>query len=306
MQNIQESTRPEKLRLALQLTRWRHHVPFVVPLTIIGAMMAVETHAVRIDWRLAFVILGNILLMSAAFVINDLADAEDDARDPEKAAKNVISNGQFDYDSGMLVYWGTVAFSLIFYLFGGAWALFWGTVGHTLAYMYSMSPFRLKARPVVDVVTHAVGAGSLLVLIGYFLYSTSPGSGWYIILGLALGSAYGQFYNQMDDYQIDRAAGLRNTTQLCGEAVAKVLMYLCLLAAVACFGLAIASSVFPPWLGTVVVGGGVACSMFIWKTDMRGNEAGLHALQVPVLLIFNLAAMLWLADALGLMVSSVT
>lgn len=292
----------EKFNAILRLTRWRDHVPFVVPLSLLGVLMALYTRDVQPDLRLLLVVLGNVLTMSAAFVINDVADAPDDARDPRKRKSNVIASGLLDRRTGLTVFGGLATVAFVMFAFSGLWPLIWGSSALFLAYAYSAPPFRFKALPVVDVVVHAYGGGSFLVITGYFLYSSVPGTAWLIILAFFLGSAYGQFYNQLDDYDVDKQADLHNTTQTVGKAVATTLMYLSLTLAIAFVGIAIAQGVFPGWLSAVLVVCVLACSMFSWKTDMRGNEAsGIHALQVPLLLSFNFVTFLWLASAMGLL-----
>ena len=77
----------------VQLTRWQETVPFVVPLTLMGALMALQTAAdgQGVDLRLLAVMAANILVVTYAFMINDIEDAPDDARDPARAIRNPIS-----------------------------------------------------------------------------------------------------------------------------------------------------------------------------------------------------------------------
>lgn len=299
-QTVNASTM-DKLRALYQLTRWRDHVPFVIPLTLMGAMMAVERTGEAIDWRLIPILLANVIMMSAAFIINDIEDAPDDARDPKKRMRNVISNGTLDETTARLVFWGMCAVSFGLYALGGPWTALWGGVTLVIAYTYSARPIRLKSRPIVDVVSHAYGAGTQVIIIGYFLYDANPSAAWYVIIAVTLISAYGQFYNQLDDYDVDKAAGLNNTTILMGKGLATVTMYAFLVIPVICIILALEAAVFPQWLATVAAVGALTCVMFPWKIDMRGNEAGVHAIQVPVLLIFNLTTMMWVASALDLL-----
>jgi len=265
-------------------------------------MLAVYLNDAVLDWRIALVLVANILAVSSAFIINDVVDAEDDALDPDKREKNIISSTTtISQQTGVMAFWLVALSALALYLISGWWAIFWGVVGISLAYMYSMNPFRLKARPLVDIVSHVVGAGSLPLIIGYFLYDNSPGVAWYVILAMTFISAYGQFYNQLDDFEIDAAAGLKTTTIVIGKSRARLLMYAFVTLSVLCMALAILMNAFPPWVGTVVIVCALACSLFAWKTDMRGNPAGVDAVQVPTLLTLNLVSMLWVASAIGLL-----
>ena len=90
----------DQIRGLIQLTRWKEYVPFVVPLTIIGALMAARPHGTLLDWRLIAVTLANILAVAYAFMINDIEDAPDDARDPARAARNPITSGRIPANIG--------------------------------------------------------------------------------------------------------------------------------------------------------------------------------------------------------------
>lgn len=290
----------------IRLTRWREHVPFVVPLTLVGALLATELNDILLDWRIVPVVFGNILAMSSAFAINDVEDADTDMYNPEKCKRNVISSGLLSREDGITTARASFLGALFLYFISSGAALLIGCIGLLCAYMYSVEPFRLKARPIVDLVIHALGGGSMQVMIGYFMYHRSPGEAWFVIIAMASGAAYGQFYNQLDDYDVDVAAGLRNTTILIGKPLAQVLMYICIAGAGLCLLVAILIGTFPAWLGTVVVVSAVTCMMFIWKTDMRGNPTDKYgAFQIPVLLTINLATMLWLAWALGFMTTGI-
>ena len=77
----------------IRLTRWKEYVPFVIPLTILGALLAARPNNILLDWRLIVVTAANILAVAYAFMINDIEDAPDDARDPDRAARNPINDG---------------------------------------------------------------------------------------------------------------------------------------------------------------------------------------------------------------------
>ena len=66
-----------------------------MPLTVLGALLAARPHDTLLDWRLAVVTLANILAVAYAFMINDIEDAPDDARDPDRAARAGAVEGAF-------------------------------------------------------------------------------------------------------------------------------------------------------------------------------------------------------------------
>ena len=292
----------QKIAAAIHLTRWNEHVPFTIPLSLIGSLLAIEATGAEVDWRVFAVIAANILSMSFAFVINNIADAPDDALSPQKKRRNVISNGVMTSREGWLLATLTLVCALLLYARSGIWALAIGGATLILCFLYSAHPFRLKARPVTDVLSHALMLSGLLMMTGYFAYDTDPQVAWLVILAAILFSAYGQFYNQIDDYEVDKSAGLQNTVVLLGKSLTRLLSFASLVGALLCMAIAILYGLFPPWLGTFLIIGFLIVVMFPWEFDMRGNLATDGGnVQRPGLIVANLVAMVWLASAMGVL-----
>ncbi len=292
----------QKIAAAIRLTRWNEHVPFTIPLSLIGSLLAIEATGAEVDWRVFSVIAANILSMSFAFVINNIADAPDDALSPQKKRRNVISNGVMTSREGWLLATLTLVCALLLYARSGIWALAIGGVTLILCFLYSAHPFRLKARPVTDVLSHALMLSGLLMMTGYFAYDTDPQVAWLVILAAILFSAYGQFYNQIDDDEVDKSAGLQNTVVLLGKSLTRLLSFASLVGALLCMVSAILYGLFPPWLGTFLIIGFLIVVMFPWEFDMRGNLATDGGnVQRPGLIVANLVAMVWLASAMGVL-----
>jgi len=291
----------EQLNGLIRLTRWKEYIPFVIPLTIIGALLAAKPHDVSMDWRLIAVTLGNILAVAYAFMINDIEDAPDDARDPARAAKNPITSGQIGVRIGYAACRIVAAATLILYALGGVEVFFIGGLTLLLSHLYSWRPVRLKAWPVTDVVSHSLMLSGLLLLAGYFTYHNDPGIVWFVALGATLVSVYGQLYNQLRDYDMDKAAGLHNTAIILGENNTRRMMYLSIALAAICFLTAIVQGVFPFWLALVIpVGIGVSM-LYRPTTDMRGTVAvdASGLMQMQFLIITNLIVGVWLIERIA-------
>jgi 4-hydroxybenzoate polyprenyltransferase len=289
-----------KFKALIRLTRWREHIPYTLPLVMGGAMLAVHRNQVDLDWRIIAIILANILAMSFAFMINDVADAPDDALNPRKKAHNVISSEILTPFEGNLASGITFLLSLILFTLGGIWPMIWGASMLVLSYLYSAHPFRLKARPVTDVVSHVLMLSALLVMSGYFIYDSTPGLAWFFVIGATLFSGYGQFYNQVDDYDVDKAAGLKNTVVLIGKTQTTFLMYSCAIGAGLSLGITIVAGIWPVSLLPVALIAIFITALFEWDTDMRGNPAeGSASLQKPGLFVANVIILLWAASHAG-------
>lgn len=289
-----------KIAAVVRLSRWREHVPFTIPLTIIGGLLALESESAAADWRLFTVLAANVFAMSFAFMLNNIEDAPDDALDALKKKQNVISSGLLSRREGAVLSAATFVASLGLYAASGTMALVTGGATLALCYLYSAHPFRFKARPITDVVTHALMLSGLLLAAGYFAYGSAPREVWLVIASASLFSAYGQFYNQVVDYEVDKEAGLKNTAVLLGKAPTSILGHLSIVLALICIFVAIMQALFPVWLGTILIIGVITTIIFPWEFDMRGNLAQEGGnMQRPGLIIANLLALVWLASNMG-------
>lgn len=291
----------QKSKAILQLTRWREHVPYTIPIVIGGALLAVTASGGKLDWRIIPVVLANILAQAFAYMINDVADAPDDALEPKKMARNVISNGTLTPMEGTLYTWLTFALALSLFALGGFWTFGLGVLQLFLCYLYSAYPFRWKARPITDVLSHGLMLSMLLVMTGYFTYHSGFSVGWLMFGAAFFYSLYGQFFNQLDDYEVDKEAGLRNTVVLIGFNNTRILMYLSLAFAVGFTAVAIWQGVFPSWSAPLALVTVFTSLLFTWDKDMRGNDAsGSGYIQKPALLLLNIVILSWAMQNIGL------
>jgi len=285
-----------KMRGVIRLTRWREYVPFVIPVTTFGAILAAQPQNISLDWRLAVTILANILAVGYAFMINDIEDAPDDAREANRAARNPVACGELTPRQGWIASLSVAALTLVLYALVGVWPFIIGSLTLALSHFYSWKPIRLKAWPVTDILSHSLMLSGLLFLAGYFAYGTAPGLVWLVALAATLISAYGQLYNQLRDYDMDKAAGLNNTAIIVGKRNARLLMYSSVAMAFILFLYAIYKQVIPLWILSVPV----LLSPFFFlkapKTDMRGTAIAEVSgnVQVVFLLVANVMIGVWL------------
>ncbi len=289
-----------QLRGLVRLTRWKEYVPFVIPLTLLGALLAAQPSNIALDWRLIAVTLANILAVAYAFMINDIEDAPDDARDPDRAARNPITSGEISVGVGYTACRIIAVITLALYALGGTSVLIIGLGTLLLSHLYSWRPVRLKAWPVTDIVSHSLMLSGLLLLAGYFIYHNEPGIVWFVAACVTLASVYGQLYNQLRDYDMDKAAGLYNTAIILGERNTRYAMYLSIGLAGVCLLASIVQGAFPLWLGLVLLVSLGVSMLFRPQSDMRGGVAVdvSGAAQIQMLIAINLTVIVWLAQVL--------
>jgi 4-hydroxybenzoate polyprenyltransferase len=281
----------------IRLTRWKEYVPFVIPLTVVGALLAGHQQGTALlDWRLIAVTAANVLAVAYAFMINDIEDAPDDARDPDRAARNPVTTGEIGVRFGYHACRFIAGVTLILYAFGGLHVLGIGLATLLLSHFYSWRPVRLKAYPITDIVSHSLMLSGLLLLAGYFIYHTQPGVVWFVAASMTLISVYGQLYNQLRDFEMDKAAGLFNTAIVLGEDNTRRTMYATIALAAVCMLAAIVLNAFPLWLGLVLPFGIIVSMFFRPKTDMRGTKTVevSGGLQIQGLIVANITVSVWL------------
>lgn len=286
-----------KVRGVVRLTRWKEYVPFVIPVTIFGALLALQPTKALPDWRLMIVIVANILVVAYAFMINDIEDAPDDAREAHRAARNPVCNGELSPREGWFASLLVALLTLAMYALAGLWPLIIGAITLALSHLYSWKPIRLKKWPVTDVVSHSLMLSGLLFLTGYFTYHTAPGAVWLVALAATFISCYGQLYNQLRDFDMDVAAGLRNTSILVGKRNAQFLMYASVAAAAALMIYALIVGIVPLWI--------LAAPLLILpvvyfmrsKADLRGTVAidFTGNVQIQFIVLANCTVLVWLA-----------
>jgi len=285
------------LHAILKLSRWQEFIPWTLPLTLLGGLMAYRFAEARLDERLLLILVANCLAVAYAFMINDIEDAPDDASgDPVRAARNAIAAGEISRRAGWLVALVTAAVAAGLFALGGKTVFAIGLVTIALAHLYSWKPVRLKALPLLDILSHVLFLSALLMLAPYFVYDHAPTlEVWMLVIAVTLISAYGQLYNQMRDYAADRAAGLKNTASVLGKKATEILGYSSVIVAMVCLAVPIIQGAFPYELILVVIAAIPIAHFFGRGRDMRGDTAqdAIGDVQVQFLLVANIVLVAW-------------
>lgn len=287
----------------IKLTRWREFVLFTTILTWLGGLAAYQVHDARLDMRLFAVLIANLAAVAYAFMVNEIEDSDDDAHDPARGARNAVTSGEITPQMAWRVALVTALVAIVFYALCGLVPFLIGLLTVILAHLYSWKPVRLKARPLVDILSHALMLSMLLFLAPYYIYADEIGELWVLAAGTFLISAYGQLYNQARDYEADRAAGLHNSASILGKTVMDLLAKASVVGFVASIVISAFQEVFPLWLAIPFLIS-IPIGWFLGRdanhTDMRGHETTdpVGQIQRQALLIFNLTLLIWLIRAL--------
>jgi 4-hydroxybenzoate polyprenyltransferase len=263
----------KKFAALMALTRYKEHIVFVLPLSILGAILGSIVSTSNLGFQSILMAIANLLAISFAFMINDIEDAPDDARNPIRKQKNPISNGTLTKSEGYLACTVVVLAAIYLYSQTPQFAFISGLLTLILSFAYSSRLIRLKAWPVTDITSHGLMLSGLLLLSSYFVYTPNMNPILPLFAATTLVSIYGQLYNQLRDYKEDKAAKLKNTTILLGKDATFLLMYIFLFIAAICFGLSAYGGIFPIWLlAPMLVGWGIGLK-FKTGSDPRGTKA---------------------------------
>lgn len=198
------------------LFRMRTLMIYIFPMTL-GFACAAEHSSGVAGWRIACAYLGFLAGSFFSSTLNFYADVEADRLHNDMYKDQPISHqpfvtGEMGRLETVLVFAVTGIFCAAFSLLAGWWfAVFMLASVLILGILYSHPWFRLKEKPVLDIVTNAAGAVVLLIA-GWKL--AAPADVWPPVLPLVFGFIFsGTLYipSVANDVPFDEAAGFRTS-----------------------------------------------------------------------------------------------
>lgn len=170
-----------------------------------------------------------------AFALNDYFDAPFDALDRRKAARNFFV--QVPVHGSMIVLFSItllLAVAAAYAQFGLPGWSFW-MLSCFVAWAYSAPPLRLKQRPGLDLIVHALFVQTFPYVVSMVLIQASWALlDWVLLIILSLASLTAQLEQQARDFVVDLQAGGTFTTRLGRKQVVRGLRWataVCLLIA---------------------------------------------------------------------------
>ena len=183
-----------------RLTRFPEYVSFVIITTLLGAAAGQGS----LEWPLIVVLVANWLAVGFAFMVNDVEDAPDDAMTPAKARRNPVSSGDISPRFARVLSFTVAVAATLLYASLGLGPFLTGVACLVLAYLYSSRRVRLKATPVVDLISHALILAGLQFLAAYLTFDggtlSQGASAFSLVVAISL---YGQLFNELRDFDGD-------------------------------------------------------------------------------------------------------
>ena len=243
------------------------------------------------------VLIANLLSVAFAFMINDVADARDDASDKLKAVRNPVSAGRISSEVGYIASFMMAFISAIIFCFLGTIPFLLGIINLVLSAFYSLKLIRLKGIPLFDLLSHGLILAGFQLLCAYFTLvpELKFNLNWILpFLFVMAISIRGQLFNQIRDFECDRKAGIRHTTAVVGIARAHYLMTALLTAAGIIFISCLAIGIIPFWVFLLIMLLGVIL-LRDPVTKFRGRSGLDRTLyfQKPMLIIGSISLAAW-------------
>ena len=162
-------------------------------------------------------LLAGLLLTATIFGLNNLADAEIDARDPLKQTRriNLIALGQLTRREAMIPLLGCGLLGLGL----AAWLsiLPWALLALTIAALYSLPPVQLKKRAGLDLLAHSLVPLSILLMGMAAAQANHPLRAAVGAVFVGLISAKSETTNLIRDYESDREHDIGTTAVRLGD-----------------------------------------------------------------------------------------
>ncbi|ALV62896.1 Lycopene elongase [Thermococcus sp. 2319x1] len=176
------------------------------------------------NFKGAFMVLISLILYVAyAFAVNNCFDVDTDSINPLKRNKNPIANGELGFRMGILSSVAIAVLGILFAAFLSYGELLIYVSMIMLATLYSAPP-RLKAQPILDVLSHGIFFGAMPFLYG--AYFDGVLTKYEVAIGAALlfYSFSMELRNHLEDYESDLKANLKTTPIVIGKSLSEKLV----------------------------------------------------------------------------------
>jgi len=165
---------------------------------------------ITVFWTIVF------LLSGFAFSINDCFDQKEDKFDTTK--KNPLVSKKISFRKALTFSCFLAGLGLILSSFYGLFVFLFCLLEVLSLLLYSSPPFRLKSKPLFDLISHGLFAGVFILLFPLLFFKIELNPFYYLIaLSAFYFSIILELRNEYEDYEIDKAAGLKTTACALGK-----------------------------------------------------------------------------------------
>jgi len=163
--------------------------------------------------------------MSIVYLVNNIYDIESDRLNPYKRNKNPLAKGEISVNEAMKIALILFAFDCVILML---FCIYLEIINYlillALGVLYSVPPVRFKEKPLLDLISHSLFFGVLLVTQGYFAYSTNKFICPEILFCVILASIYLELRNEVEDFDYDKKASYKTTSVILGKNMSLIIV----------------------------------------------------------------------------------
>jgi len=208
----------------VRLTRMKDYL--FSNLAIIGLILLISPEDL-FSFKTVIVFLANVCLTAFTYAFNDVEDAEDDYHVLEKRKRNPIANKDLTKTQGYIISFSLLLAGLLLLSTISFLVFSLGLMLVLVGFLYSWKPVRLKAIPIIDLISHVVCLGILQFFIAYLTFRAFD---LFVIPFLMIIIPYSliiQVLFELKDFKVDKKTKIKNTIQkLGGFDTKKLLIFL--------------------------------------------------------------------------------
>jgi 4-hydroxybenzoate polyprenyltransferase len=144
---------------------------------------------------------------------NDLEDADDDYHDVDKRERNPVASGEITKRQSFLFNLILLSVGLLLLLSINPFVFSLGIIYALVGFLYSWKTLRLKARPILDLVSHVLFLGVLQFLTTYAAFRPLDLFIVPFLMIIIPFSMMNEIIHEMKDFDIDKKTKINNTVQ---------------------------------------------------------------------------------------------
>ena len=244
---------------------------YVHVLFLIFPLIFLISPADLFSYRTVIIFLANLCLTAFGYMFNDLEDAEDDYNDVGKRMRNPITSGEITRRQSYLFNLFLLSVGLLLLLSLSPFVFLLGIIYALVGFVYSWRSLRLKSRPILDLVSHALFLGVLQFLTTYAAFRPLDLSIAPFLMIIVPISVMNEILHELQDYEVDRDTEIINTVQRFERSDIKRFMFALLGLVVVGFSLIIFT--LPPENRLITIPVSVVVGIFtLYRLNLRTSR----------------------------------
>ena len=228
-----------------------------------------------------FLFFSFFCFLTFGYLLNDCFDTKEDSFDRTKI--NILLKSNLSFKKTFFLSLAFVSLGLIFVSIGGKNVFFLSLLAVISVFLYSVPPFRFKAKPFLDLLSHGFFAGVFFFLLPFFFFNQKIDNKifWLSFLIFYIFVLL-EIRNHLEDYEFDKKAGLKTTVCFLGkEKSEKMISFLILIFPLLLFPLFLKKSI----LSSFYV---LSSLLFLWLFSQNTKNYRLFDLYVAFVFILLL------------------